>query len=231
MSDPYGSNPQNPYGGGQGNPNPYGAPQGGGYGPPSGGGYPGAPGGYDATPPKTDGMSIAALVLSFLCCLAPIGVILGFVGLKRTKGGQRKGRGLAIGAIVVGLVMSVTVGVIGAIVFVFASSIVTPGNAEAGQCVDVSREKDTVVLRKKDCTETHDAEVVAVAKVDNKNLTAIKTGMTTYCLTAMSKEYQTAVGAGFADLKAVIEDPDDISVGDHLLCYYQPGKKLTKPLL
>ena len=42
-------------------------------------------------------------VLTGLICCAPVSVILGIVGIKRTKGGQRKGRGLAIAGLVLGL--------------------------------------------------------------------------------------------------------------------------------
>ncbi|WP_158296505.1 DUF4190 domain-containing protein, partial [Nocardioides albidus] len=175
MSDPYGQNPpgQSPYGQSQ-PPNPYGPPT-----PPppypggSGGGYgaPGAfPGGSDPMPPRTDGISIAALVTSLLCCLAPVGVVLGFVGLSRTKGGQRKGRGFAIAGIIIGLLMSIGSAVAGAALFLFADSVVTPGNAEVGQCVDVDEDDGTVLLRKKKCTEKHDAEIVGIATVTSDNL-------------------------------------------------------------
>ena len=227
VSDPYGNSPQNPYGG---QPNQYGAPQGGGYGPPTGG-LPPAPGGYDAMPPKTDGLSIAALVTSLLCCLAPIGVILGIVGLGRTKNGQRKGRGLAVSAIVIGVLMSIGTAVAGAALFIFADSLVTPDNAEVGQCVDISKDDNSIVMRKKECTEKHDAEIVGVAKVTKENLSQIETGMAAYCLTAIDKDDIAKLGTGIGDVKAVIEDPKKVSVGDHLVCYYEPGKKLDKSVL
>ena len=72
MSNPYGNNPY----GQQPPSNPYGPPGGG--------------SGFNQ-PAKTDGVSIASLVTSLVCC-APVGLVLGFVGLKRTKGGQRTGR-------------------------------------------------------------------------------------------------------------------------------------------
>lgn len=228
MSDPYGQNP----GGGQNNPygqppqpNPYGA--GGGYGPPQGG----FPGGPVNEPPKTDGVSIAALITSFLCCLAPIGVILGFVGLSRTKGGRRKGRGLAIAGIIVGIIVSLASAGIGAAVFIFADSIVTPGNAEVGQCVNVDEEDGSVFLYKKDCTEEHDAEIVAVTEVTDDNLEEIETGMAAFCVTAIAEGDRDAVTPYLADLDAVIEDPTDVSAGDTLVCYIEPDDKLDEPIL
>ncbi len=223
MSDQYGNSPQNPYGPPQ--PNPYGA--GGGYGAPQGG----FPGGGDSLPPKTDGVSIASLVVAFLCCLAPIGVILGFVGLSRTKGGKRKGRGLAIAGIVVGIIMSIISAILVAVVFFVADSIVTPGNAEVGQCVDVDEDDGTVVFTKKECTEEHDAEIVGIAEVDADNREAIETGMAAYCLEAIADDDFAKLAEYVTDIKAVIEDPDDVSNGDHLVCYVEPSEELTKPLL
>lgn len=229
MSDPYGQNP----GGGQNNPygqpaqpNPYGG--GGGYNPPPGGGFPGGP---VNEPPKTDGVSIAALITSFLCCLAPIGVILGFVGLSRTKGGRRKGRGLAIAGIIIGIIVSLASAGIGAAIFIFADSIVTPGNAEVGQCVNVDEEDGTVFLYKKDCTEEHDAEIVGIAEVTDENRDAISDGMANYCGTAIDAEDLAKLADYAGDISAVIEDPEDVSNGDHLVCYVEPGDKLTDPIL
>ena len=81
-NDPYGQQPQNPYGAPGA-----GAPQFGGPG--------------DGQPPKTDAVSIVALVLSFCC--SPVSLVLGIVGIVRTKGGQRKGRWAAIVALVLSI--------------------------------------------------------------------------------------------------------------------------------
>ena len=225
MSDPYGqnsggSNPygQNPYGGSTPPP------------PPGGGGY-GAPQDGSHEPPKNDGVSIAALVLSFLCCLAPVGLILGFVGLSRTKGGKRKGRGMAIAAIIIGIVMTIITALIAVAVFVFADSLVTPSKAEVGQCVNVDEDDGKVVMYKKDCTEEHDAEIVGVAKVDDDNLDDISDAMAVYCLKAIAPEDQAKLTDHLKDIKAVIEDPNKVEVGDHLVCYVEPGEKLTDPIL
>ncbi|KRC46349.1 MULTISPECIES: DUF4190 domain-containing protein [unclassified Nocardioides] len=239
MSDPYGSNSgSNPYGppSGQTPPPP---PPAGGYGGGAGGGYGGGfgpppggfPGGGDSMPPKTDGLSIAALVLSFLCCLAPIGVILGIVGIRRTKGGQRKGRGLAIAAIIIGVIMSIATASLIAVGVFFADKVVTPGNAEVGQCVDVDENDDTIFLYKKECTEKHDAEIVGIAKVDSSNIEEIKSSMAGYCATAIAAEDLAKLSAHLQDVKAVIEDPKKVEKGDHLVCYVEPSDQLTEPLL
>ena len=219
MSDPYGSNPYgqpNPYGGGGG--------AGGGYGPPQGGGF-------GQTPPKTDGVSVASLVLSLLCCTSLIGLILGFVGLRRTKGGQRKGRGFAIAGIVLGL-LGVIAGIVGGIfLFVFADSLVTPENAKVGQCIDVAEEDDNVILRKKDCTEEHDGEIVGIAKVTSDNLEEVESSMAGYCTEAIDSDDLAKLTDYLDDIDAVTEDPKNVEVGDHLVCYVNSGDKLSEPLL
>jgi hypothetical protein len=236
VSDPYGQNPpQNPYGQNQ-PPNPYGqpAPPPAPYASGAGGGYgaPGSfPGGSDPMPPKTDGVSVAALVTSLLCCLAPIGVILGIVGLSRTKGGQRKGRGLAVAGIVIGLLMSIGSAVAGAALFLFADSLVTPAKAEVGQCVDIDDSDGTILMRKKECTESHDAEIVGVAKVTSANLSEVKDSMAGYCAKAIDSDDLAKLTEYIQDINAVIEDPDKVSVGDHLVCYVEPDDELTKPIL
>lgn len=249
VSDPYSKNPSgnDPYGppppGGQGQPgqpaqNPYSPPAQPGYGGGGGGGYGGGgyggggyPGGPDPMSPKTDGVSIAALVVSFLCCLAPVGVILGFVGLGRTKGGQRKGRGLAIAGIVIGILMSlVTGGLIATIVF-FANKVVTPDNAEVGQCVSVEEEDNSVFLYEQDCDSDHDAEIVGTARVNGSNIDAIRDGMVGYCLEAIDAGDLAKLTDYVDDIKAVIEDPDDVETGDTLVCYVEPSEDLTAPLL
>ncbi|NOS99486.1 MAG: DUF4190 domain-containing protein [Phycisphaerales bacterium] len=80
---------------------------------PRGGLWPG--GDPSFAPPSAPRWSIVAItgfVLSFLLALAPLGVLLGIVGIFRTRGGRRKGMGLAIAAIPVGVVVSALVGML-----------------------------------------------------------------------------------------------------------------------
>jgi hypothetical protein len=217
VSNPYGNNPY----GQQPPSNPYGPPGGG--------------SGFNQ-PAKTDGVSIASLVTSLVCC-APVGLVLGFVGLKRTKGGQRKGRGLAITGIVLGLLgILVWVGLAIAAVAGVAwfDSLVTLDEAEAGQCVDIDADGDTVLMYEAECDEEHDAEIVGVAEVTDENLQQIESEMAGYCVTTVISEADLAkIGevAGVEDIKAVTEDPNDVEVGDSLICYVEPGEKLDAPIL
>lgn len=215
MSNPYGPYGNDPYGQ-QPPANPYGPPAGG--------------SGFNE-PVKTDGVSVASLVLSLLCCTGLIGMILGFVGLSRTKGGQRKGRGFAIAGIVLGLLATIGGIVAGVVIFVFAESVVTPENAEVGQCVNVDEEDDTVFLREAECNEEHDAEIVGVAEVTDENLERVETEMTDYCAEIISDEDAAKLAEYLADIKAVTQDPNDVEVGDDLVCYVDPAEKLDEQIL
>lgn len=231
MSDPYGNNPyggQNPPPPPQ--PNPYGA--GGGYGAPQGG-YTGGP---ESLPPQTDGVSVASLVLSLLCCTGLIGLILGFVGLSRTKGGKRKGRGFAIAGIVIGALAVIGAVVGGVFLTVFVKSVVTPDNAEAGQCINITDDDDTLFLREKDCSEEHDGEVVYVGKW--KDVTSAPSSVTTdeEAQKAVCSKLVGAKAASFpADLTWTVAfndgDQDDPQPDDPFLCYVESDTKLDKSLL
>jgi len=98
------------------------------------GGYQQSPPGYQqfgnapSGPQKTNGMSIASLVLSlvniipcfwFLPLPALLGVIFGFVGKNKiNKDASQKGKGMAIAGIIVGLVFVV----LGAIFWIYVST-------------------------------------------------------------------------------------------------------------
>jgi len=161
VSDPYGNNPY-----GQNQPNPYGA----------GGGAYGAPGGgYQSEPVKTDGVSVASFVLSLLCCTGLVGLILGFVGLSRTKGGKRKGRGFAIAGILLGLVS--VVATIALVVAAASGSLAglfgTPVNdLKDGQCITAdglgSDDGGVSGIEVVDCDTDHDGQVIATKKLSSK---------------------------------------------------------------
>ncbi|TYL52092.1 hypothetical protein FXB39_06755 [Nocardioides sp. BGMRC 2183] len=231
------SDPNNPYGppsgsdpyGQSGGSNPYGQPYGAPYSPdPSGFGAP-------AAKPPTDGVSIASFVLSLLCCTGLIGMILGFVGLSRTKDGKRGGRWMSVAGIVIGAVTLVGAIGVGAIVFFVADQVVTPGNAEVGQCVDIDEEDGEVAMIKKDCTEDHDGEIVGTEDVTDDNRDAIADQLTGYCTQVVSAEDQTTIqefsdANGDLEYNAMIQDPDDVQSGDRLVCYVE-GDDLSEPIL
>jgi hypothetical protein len=195
--------------------------------------YPGG-GEYGAQPveKKTDGVSIAAFVTGLVCC-APVGVILGIIGIARTKNGQRKGRWAAVTGIVLGVLGIVAwVGLAVGGVWIFENTI-RPDNAEVGQCVDIEDDGGEVSMLKKDCTEDHDGEIVGVEKVDSENREAIETGMADFCAEVVSAEDLTTIfERGDLELNAVIEDPDNVENGDTLVCYAQATEgKLDEKIL
>lgn len=58
------------------------------------------------SPPRWSAAAITGFVMSFLLVLAPLGIILGIVGMVRTWGGKRRGMGLSIAAIPIGLIVA-----------------------------------------------------------------------------------------------------------------------------
>lgn len=156
---PYGQQPsygQQPYG----QPPSYGAPQ-----PPpppySGEGYPVSSG---SAPLST--LSVVALITGIFCGL--IGVIFGFLGLKETRNGAKRGRGLAIAGIVLGLLTTVGGIIIAIAIFAaganFVDSLAT--NMEVGDCIEEIPTADEVyTLPKVDCSEPHTGEVFATVTV------------------------------------------------------------------
>ena len=176
MSDPYGSpsgsNPygQNPYGQQPPAPQPYGG--GGSYGGGGPQGYGGGGGGFGGQPPKTDGVSIASFVLSLLCCTGLIGLILGFVGLSRTKNGQRKGRGFAIAGIVLGI-LSVLLAIGGVVIVATGVLGERINDLKDGQCLtgnglDKSADEGVSGIHVVDCTDEHDAQVIATKTLSSE---------------------------------------------------------------
>ncbi len=59
----------------------------------------------DQPRPKWSIAAIVGFVLSFMFILAPVGMVLGIVGIFRTRGGRRRGMGLAVASIPIGAVM------------------------------------------------------------------------------------------------------------------------------
>jgi hypothetical protein len=126
----YGNPPPPQYGGSAYGGSTPGSPSGGGttYGsaPTSGGTYGGGPP-YGGPPQQqgTNGLSIAGLVLAFL--FAPLGLILSIVGLIQAGKRGQKGKGLAIGGIIVSLLVMIASGVLIVAAASTVSKLVDPG--------------------------------------------------------------------------------------------------------
>ena len=77
-----------------------------------------------------------------------------------------------------------------------------------------------------------DGEIVAVQKVDDDNRDQISEAMADYCASLVSAEdLATLTAIEGLEFNAVIEDPNDVSNGDHLVCYVTSSKKLDEALL
>jgi hypothetical protein len=122
-----------------------------------------------------DGVSIASFVLSLLCCTGLIGLILGFVGLSRTKGGKRKGRGFAIAGIVLGLLATIAGGALiaaaatGGLNSIFGTPV---NDLKDGQCITadgLGENDDSGVgnIEVVECDVKHDGQVIGTKKLSS----------------------------------------------------------------
>lgn len=218
MSEPGAPPPYQPYGTGPYGASPYGASP-----------YGGAPA---RTP--TDAVSIVGFVLSLLCCTSIVGLILGIVGLRRTKNGERGGRWAAISAVAIGIVG--TIAFVTTVVFVtwFGTNTVSLGNAEVGQCVDVDEFSDgnDATLWEKDCDEPHEAEIAVADEFDRDLLASYdEEGGEAFCTLLLADEYAEAVKTGVYEVGVVFEaiEPE---TGDDFICYLEraDGDELGAPI-
>ena len=90
------------------------------YGPPAGQPYAYPP---VAPVPGTNGMAIAALIVSLVAC-GPVGLILGIVSLSQIKKSGEQGRGMAIAGVVIGAISIIAV-IIAIIVLAVAANQVS----------------------------------------------------------------------------------------------------------
>ncbi|MFE0640713.1 DUF4190 domain-containing protein [Streptomyces sp. NPDC058877] len=162
-------------------PPPPGGPQPGGWpapGPYTSPGMPQAAGPYGGPygmPPRrtTNGFAVGSLVSGIVCCLPPLGLVLGLVALPQIKKKGQAGKGLAIAGIVLSalscllLVIGLVTGGIGSAWGDFkegmdeASRSRSAFDLRTGQCFKASGklEKEATRLTVVDCARPHDGEV------------------------------------------------------------------------
>ncbi|GGZ42198.1 membrane protein [Streptomyces inusitatus] len=137
------------------------------------------PPGYPAPPavPPLSGLSVGSLVAGLVCCLPPLGLVLGLVALARIKKHGQRGRGMAIAGASLSAVSTALVGVL------LVSGVA--GDAWDGLqegMEDVSRTRSTLDLRKGECVnlpagvaaasgEAETAEVVDCAEKHELEIT------------------------------------------------------------
>lgn len=222
MSNPYGGPepgeqpPYSPYGTG-----PY-------------GGAPASPYGPAGTGQGIDPVSLTGFVLSLLCCTGIVGLILGIVGLGRTKGGVRPGRWAAVSAIAIGAVATVACAAMVVFFVWFGTSTVFIDSADVGQCVNVDELGDDqdATLWEKDCDEKHEAEIVVTGSFTSAEVDAYEESQpSALCHDRLSDAYREAYDSGDYYLGIVFEasEPDP---GDDFVCFleHSDGTDLEQPI-
>lgn len=112
-----------------------------------------------ADPPPWSVSSIVGFVLSLLGCSAPLGFFLGIVGIVRTRGGQRRGRGLAIAAIPISLVTGAVAVLLAFGLFVLGAVGVIASQLPMLLSADVETSKDAVFLLREVASDDFNASV------------------------------------------------------------------------
>ncbi|WP_369146297.1 DUF4190 domain-containing protein [Streptomyces sp. R44] len=145
-------------------------------------GQPGMPGaGPYGQPPRrsTNGLAVGSLVSGIVCCLPPLGLILGLFALPQIKKKDQTGKGLAIAGMVLSalssllLVVGLVTGGIGSAWTDFKKGMDEAASARStfalrtGQCFngDGKLEADTTDVTVVDCARPHDGEVTGDFKV------------------------------------------------------------------
>ncbi len=224
---------------------PYGQP----YGQPSAPGAPGVPGqpayaapAYGSPMPGQSepgkGMAITALILSFICCLDVVGIILAVVVLVQSRDGRNRGKGLAIAAIIIGVITLIATVVLVVIGINYAKDFKDVDSLKTGDCITakgLTDESETGVTEIKSvgCSDKHDGEVLSTGKLSSEEADSYgETSPVDVCTPSVTE-------AGSADLLA---DPDLLLIaltqdsspdtGDKLVCVIAnaDGSKLTSKL-
>ncbi|MFG3495076.1 DUF4190 domain-containing protein [Streptomyces sp. NPDC047928] len=130
--------------------------------------------------PNVNGLSIASLVAGIVCCVPPLGLILGAVALRQIKKKGERGKGLALTGVILSLISTllVTIGVAtGAADGLFdglrrakeeAASSRSPFALRTGQCFNTpggDLTKEVFNVKVVDCAKPHQAEVTGGFKL------------------------------------------------------------------
>ncbi|MEU3602410.1 DUF4190 domain-containing protein [Streptomyces sp. NPDC006798] len=133
--------------------------------------------------PSVNGFSVASLISGIACCMPPLGLVLGVIGLRQIKRKGQRGKGMAITGIVLSTVSTLLVTLFlatGAANDVWrefeeaadeVASYKTVEDLRTGHCYNLpgSTGKDgeeVSEVRVVDCAEPHEAEVTGVFKLE-----------------------------------------------------------------
>jgi hypothetical protein len=189
------------------------------------------------TPPpwrELDRQSLFAFLLGLTWVGAPIAVLLGILGVRRTADGTRAGRWAAVSGIILGVVGCVgLVAAIAGTVWV-RDNIKGVGRVEVGDCIWVD-DADGVSFAVSGCSEGHRGEVVAAGELDLRGRrTYESTTAAEFCSREMEEPYLSAARSGRYLVTVVVDavDPDEPVVGDAFACYFEraDGAELSAPI-
>ena len=184
-------------------------------------------------PPDLDGVSIASMVLAMTSLAAPVGIVLAVAGLVRTRGGRRKGRWAAVTGLVVGVLVTTTMGAALAAYFYFENQNVSYDEAYESDCIDV----DGPDVRPSGCEERHDAEVLYGGTLDDELLDTLRSyTKVEFCrFLPLDIRYDRLFDDNTyaAELLVDSSEPDRPKAGDPFLCFVEmaDGSDLTEQLL
>lgn len=129
--------------------------------------------------PSVNGLSVASLVLGIVCCLPPLGLVLGLIALSQIKRKGQRGKGMAVAGIVLSSISTLLVlvafatGGIGDAWDGFRKGMDEASRSRStldlhkGDCFNVpgdELERETASVRVVDCAKEHDAEVTGAFK-------------------------------------------------------------------
>lgn len=183
--------------------------------------------------------AVASALLVGTIVLAPVALVLGVRGLRRTGPGRSRGRWCAVLGVVGGL-LGIAAMLAGVWVARWFDQNVRPVDSLAvGDCVtpgfdldDV--ETDLVAFGTRSCDESHRAEVAVAGRLDASQAPsfAARSGAE-ICANHYAEPYLTAAESGRYDVLVVLDgDPDLAQTGDHYACLLlrADGVALTEPI-
>ena len=144
------------------------------------------------------GMAISALILSFICCLDVVAIILAIVVLVRSRDGQNRGKGLAILALVVGVLTLVATVVVGVLGVNYVKDLKGVNDLRVGDCITAngltdSKSDSIDTIRTVSCSGKHDGEVASSVTLTADQAKSDASARQQLCLEAIDQTAYTSV--------------------------------------
>lgn len=213
------------------------------FGPSPGGPYPGDPypagHGFVPPPPRPpyDERSVAALLLLGTVIAAPVSVGLGVLGIRATRGGERRGRWCAVLAVVGGLLVPLVLGV-GALLLRGTEERASDrlDGVATGDCVNVRVDDETfaATVIGTSCTDSHDAEVLHRGELDVFQVgDFLDVPADRLCRPLISERYRTELSTRRYVLTVIlVGKPWEPAEEDEFLCLagFVGGEQMSAPI-